>query len=84
MVLAVKAFAAFRTYVTLLARMNDVVQGQLLLAFERLRADGACVRTVGIVALLVPRQVILPLQPGAADIAKEPPLDGVAHQMLLQ
>lgn len=64
--------AALGADMSLLSRVNDEVQSQLFLALEGLHADRADKRSVGIVALLVSSQVVLPLQSSATDVTEEP------------
>jgi hypothetical protein len=82
-VLSVKTLVALGTHVALLTRVNDKVQCELLFALERLGTDGADKRTLGVVTLLVPGQVVLALQPSAANVTDEAPLHFVAEQVLL-
>lgn len=56
---------------TLLAGVDDKVERQLLLAFERFQADLADERSIGIVALLVARQMVFALQRRITDVADE-------------
>lgn len=84
MILSIESLAALGAHVPLLAGMYDEVQGQLLLPLERLHANGADVRPLGIVALLVTREVVLALQAGAAYVANESSLQGMTQEMLLQ
>jgi len=82
-VLAVKTLIALWTHVALLTRVNHKVQCELLFALERLSTDGAYERALGVVTLLVPGQVVLALQPSAANVTDESPLHFVAEQVLL-
>lgn len=66
-----ETFSAFVAEMTLLAGVDDEVQTQLLLSFERLHADGADVRPFRVVRLLVTRQMIFSLEGRVADITNE-------------
>jgi len=83
-ILPVKRTAALHTSVPLLTRMYHLVQRQLFLAFERFAAHRTGVRPLGTVALPVPGQVVLALQPSAANVAHEPPFRGVRAQVFLE
>lgn len=56
----------------LLAGVYDEVQRELFLPLEGLQADGADVRPVRVVRLLVSRQVVLALQRRVANVADKP------------
>jgi len=58
-VFPVEALAALGTHVALVPGMNHKVEGQLLFAFERFQTNCAHEWPVGVVALLMARQVIL-------------------------
>lgn len=57
---------------SLLARVYDEVQSQLLLPLERLHTDGAHVRPVGVVRLFVACEVVFTFQGRIADVADKP------------
>lgn len=60
------------------------MQSQLLLSFEGLEAHGADIGPLRIVRLLVPREMVLPLEAGAANIAHESTLERMPDKMLFQ
>lgn len=84
MILPVESLAAFGAHVPLLTGVYYKVQRQLLLSLKSLQADGANVRSLRIVALFVAREVVFPFQAGAAYVADESSLQGVAQEVLLQ
>lgn len=68
---------------SLLAGVYDEVQRELLLALEGLEADGAHVRPLRVVRLLVPRQVVLAFQRRVADVADKPGVQS-SHNILIK
>jgi hypothetical protein len=60
------------------------MQSQLFFAFEGFEAHRTHVRPFGIMRLLVPGQMVLPLQPCPAYITDKSALERVPHQVLLQ
>lgn len=60
------------------------MQIQMLFPLEAFHAHAADMWTLGAVAQLVPFQVLLTLQAGAANVADVPSLDLVHHQMLFE
>lgn len=55
----------------LLSRVYDKVEGELLLPLEGLEADGAHIRTLRVVRLLVTGEVVLALEGCIADVTDE-------------
>lgn len=84
MILPIEPLSALVANVSLFAGMNHKVQRQLLLSLERLHANCTDKRSLRVVALLVPRQVVLAFQGSIADVADEPPLQVVSDQVLFQ
>jgi hypothetical protein len=68
----------------LVARVDDIVAGEVLVALEALHTDGADKGSLGRVASLVLVQVLFPLQGGTAILALESAFKFVGAHVLIQ
>lgn len=84
MILAVETLAAFIANVTLLTGVDDKVQRQLFLSFERFQTNSADERSLWIVTLFVACEVIFALQCRITDVTDKATLQIVTDQMLFE
>lgn len=68
-------FSTFITNVPFFTRMNDKMQGQLLLTFKRFQTNRADEWTLRIMGLFVSGEVVFSFQSSVADVANEPKIE---------